>query len=292
MVVQIKGMSTLTIFTYVVWDINPDIFTIPIINHPVRWYGVLFALAFLISQQIMYFIYKKEGRPVAEIDTLTIYMVVATIVGARLGHVLFYDPVHYFQNPLKIFMIWEGGLASHGGVIGILIAIYLFARKTHVRYLWALDRVSIVASLTFCMIRLGNLMNSEMIGIPTNLPWAFIFTSKDNIPRHPAQLYEAIHYFIWFIVLFWAWYKLKGNIKNGFLFSWSLIILFSLRFIDEFFKINQEQFEDGLILNMGQLLSIPFILTGIVLLILIAGKKQETITTASSMADQEEIRTF
>lgn len=291
MVVQIKGMSTLTILTYIVWDINPDIFTIPIINHPVRWYGVLFALAFLISQQIMYFIYKKEGRPIAEIDTLTIYMVVATIVGARLGHVLFYDPVHYFQNPHKIFMIWEGGLASHGGVIGILIAIYLFARKIHVPYLWALDRVSIVASLTFCMIRLGNLMNSEMIGIPTNLPWAFIFTSKDNIPRHPAQLYEAIHYFIWFIVLFWAWYKLKERMKNGFLFSWSLIILFSLRFIDEFFKVNQEQFEDGLILNMGQLLSIPFILSGIVLLILIAGKEQETITTDSSMADQEEIRT-
>jgi phosphatidylglycerol---prolipoprotein diacylglyceryl transferase len=284
-------MSALTILTYIVWDINPDIFTIPIINHPVRWYGVLFALAFLISQQIMYFIYKKEGRPVAEIDTLTIYMVVATIVGARLGHVLFYDPVHYFQNPHKIFMIWEGGLASHGGVIGILIAIYLFARKTHVPYLWALDRVSIVASLTFCMIRLGNLMNSEMIGIPTNLPWGFIFTSKDNIPRHPAQLYEAIHYFIWFIVLFWAWYNLKERMKNGFLFSWSLIVLFSLRFIDEFFKINQEQFEDGLILNMGQLLSIPFILTGMVLLIVIAGKKRETWTSDNIIVEQEETRT-
>jgi len=283
-------MSILTIFSYIVWDINPNIFTIPIINHPVRWYGVLFALAFLISQQIMYFIYKKDGRPIAEIDTLTIYMVVATIVGERLGHVLFYDPVHYFQNPLKIFMIWEGGLASHGGVIGILIAIFLFAKKTQVRYLWALDRISIVASLTFCMIRLGNLMNSEMIGIPTNLPWGFIFTIKDNIPRHPAQLYEAIHYFIWFIILFGAWYKLKDRIKNGFLFSWSLIVLFSLRFIDEFFKINQEQFEDGLILNMGQLLSIPFILTGIVLLIFILGKKQETITTDNVMSNQEEIR--
>jgi prolipoprotein diacylglyceryltransferase len=126
------------------------------------------------------------------------------------------------------------------------------------------------------MIRLGNLMNSEMIGIPTNLPWAFIFTSYDTIPRHPAQLYEAIHYFIWFIVLFWVWYKQKDSMKNGFLFSWSLIVLFSLRFIDEFFKMNQEQFEDGMILNMGQLLSIPFILIGIVLLIITTGKKQET----------------
>lgn len=272
-------MSLLNVLTYITWDIDPDIFIIPLINHPVRWYGLFFALAFLISQQIMYFIYKKERRPVSEIDTLTIYMVVATIVGARLGHVLFYDPVHYFQNPHKIIMIWEGGLASHGGVIGILIAIYLFARKTNVNYLWALDRISIVASLTFCMIRLGNLMNSEMIGTPTNLPWGFIFTSKDYVPRHPAQLYEAIHYFIWFIVLFWVWYRQKDRIKNGFLFSWSLIILFSLRFVDEFFKINQESFEDGMILNMGQLLSIPFILTGIVILILNIGKKRETIST-------------
>jgi len=238
----------------------------------------------------MYFVYKKEGRPVSEIDTLTIYMVVATIVGARLGHVLFYDPIHYFQNPIKILMVWEGGLASHGGVIGILIAIYLFARKTNVNYLWALDRISIVASLTFCMIRIGNLMNSEMIGIPTNLPWAFIFTIKDNIPRHPAQLYEAIHYFIWFIVLFALWYRLKDRMRNGLLFGWSLIILFSFRFVDEFFKIDQVEFEEGMILNMGQLLSIPFILTGIVILISNIGKKRETISTDQILVDEQEIK--
>ncbi len=277
--------------SYIIWDINPDIFTLPIINHPVRWYGLLFALAFLISQQIMYFIYKKEGRPVSEVDTLTIYAVVATIVGARLGHVLFYDPIHYFENPLKILMVWEGGLASHGGVIGILIAVYLFARKTNVNYLWALDRISIVASLTFCMIRLGNLMNSEMIGIPTNLPWGFIFTSTDNIPRHPAQLYEAIHYFFWFIVLFVGWYRLRDRMKNGLLFSWSLIILFSFRFVDEFFKIDQVEFEHGMIFNMGQLLSIPFILTGIVILISNIGKKPETISTDQIVVDREEIKT-
>lgn len=115
--------------TYIIWDIDPDIFTFPIINHPLRWYGLFFALAFIIGQQIMYFIYKKEGRPVTEIDTLTVYLLVATIVGARLGHVLFYDPVYYFHNPHKIFMTWEGGLASHGGVIGTLIAMYLFARQ-------------------------------------------------------------------------------------------------------------------------------------------------------------------
>jgi phosphatidylglycerol---prolipoprotein diacylglyceryl transferase len=269
-------MGLLNFLTYLLWDVNPDIFTIPIINHPLRWYGLLFALAFLISQQIMYFIYKQEGRSVKEIDTLTIYLVVATIVGARLGHVLFYDPQYYFQNPSKIIMTWEGGLASHGGILGILIALYLFARKTQVSYLWILDRVAIVVALTCCMIRLGNLMNSEMIGTPTNLPWAFIFTSTDNVPRHPAQLYEAIHYFLSFIILFWIWHKQRTTMKNGFLFSWALIIMFSFRFIDEFFKINQEQFEDGMILNMGQILSLPFILTGIVLLIL-TGKHRATI---------------
>lgn len=284
-------MSLLNVLTYITWDIDPDIFTIPIINHPVRWYGLLFALAFLISQQIMYFIYKKDGRPVSEVDTLTIYTVVATIVGARLGHVLFYDPVHYFQNPHKIIMIWEGGLASHGGVIGILIAIYLFARKTKVNYLWVLDRVSIVASLTFCMIRLGNLMNSEMIGTPTNLPWAFIFTRMDDVPRHPAQLYEAIHYIIWFMVLFLVWYRLKDRMKNGLLFSWSLIVLFTFRFVDEFFKLDQVEFEGGMILNMGQLLSMPFILTGIGLLIFIISKKRETISADKIVVDGKEIRT-
>lgn len=284
-------MSLLNILTYITWDINPDIFIIPIINHPVRWYGLLFAFAFLISQQIMYFIYKNEGRPISEIDTLTVYMVVATIVGARLGHVLFYDPIHYFQNPHKILMVWEGGLASHGGIIGILIALYLFTRKTGINYLWILDRLAVVIALTCCMIRLGNLMNSEMIGIPTHLPWGFIFPSKDNIPRHPAQLYEAIHYFISFVIFFWIWNRQKSKMKNGFLTGWGLIIMFSFRFVDEFFKIDQVQFEDGMILNMGQLLSIPFILTGVILLTLKVYKKRETFSTDNIVVDGEQIRT-
>lgn len=284
-------MSLLNILTYITWDINPDIFIIPIINHPVRWYGLLFAFAFLISQQIMYFIYKNEGRPISEIDTLTVYMVVATIVGARLGHVLFYDPIHYFQNPHKILMVWEGGLASHGGIIGILIALYLFTRKTGINYLWILDRLAVVIALTCCMIRLGNLMNSEMIGIPTHLPWGFIFPSKDNIPRHPAQLYEAIHYFISFVIFFWIWNRQKGKMKNGFLTGWGLIIMFSFRFVDEFFKIDQVQFEDGMILNMGQLLSIPFILTGVILLTFKVYKKRETFSTDNIVVDGEQIRT-
>jgi phosphatidylglycerol---prolipoprotein diacylglyceryl transferase len=281
-------MTLANTLTYIVWDVDPDITTIPFINHPIRWYGLLFALAFLIGQQIMYFIYKKEGRPVKEIDRLTMYLVVGTIVGARLGHVLFYDPIFYFQNPLDILMIWEGGLASHGGIIGVLLALYLFARKTKISYLWILDRISIVVALACCMIRLGNLMNSEMIGVPTNVPWAFIFTSKDDIPRHPGQLYEAIHYFLGFLLLFWIWFKRRDNMKNGFLFGSALIILFSLRFVDEFFKINQEEFEDGLILNMGQILSIPFILAGIVILLSTIGKKPHTVSTGEVVVNGEE----
>ena len=272
-------MSLPNIPLYIIWDINPDIVNIPVINHPLRWYGLLFAFGFLLSQQVMYFIYKRDGRATNEVDTLTVYMVVGTIVGARLGHVLFYDPAYYFQHPLKILATWEGGLASHGGAIGILVAIYLFSRKTNVAYLWILDRIVIVVALTGCMIRLGNLMNSEMIGLPTSLPWGFVFTRMDNIPRHPAQLYEALYCFFLFVLLFWIWHQYKDRLKNGFLFGWFLIILFSLRFVDEFFKISQEPFEDGLILNMGQLLSIPFVLGGIGILLLPVRKKRNTIET-------------
>ena len=254
--------------SYIIWDVNPDMFVIPFIDHPVRWYGVSWALGFIISNQIMEFIYKKVGRSITEIDSLTMYMVISTIIGARLGHCLFYDPVYYFHNPLRLLAIWEGGLASHGAAIGIFIGTYLFARKTKVEYLWILDRLTIVVALTGCCIRLGNLMNSEMLGLPTDLPWAFIFTSKDNLPRHPAQLYEAIYCLILFLALFWVWNKYRTRIKNGSMFGWFLIILFSLRFIDEFFKISQEAFEDDMVLNMGQILSIPLLLAGIIILVM------------------------
>ncbi|MBA4055161.1 MAG: prolipoprotein diacylglyceryl transferase, partial [Marivirga sp.] len=175
-------MGYIDLLSYVIWDINPDIFVIPRINHPVRWYGLSWAFGFIFSQQVMYHIYKKEGKSRDEIDTLTIYMVVAAMVGARLGHVLFYDPIEYFKDPLSILMIWEGGLASHGAGIAVPIALYFFARKTHVNFFWIVDRLVIVSALTGCLIRLGNLMNSEMVGLPTTLPWGFIFTSIDEIP--------------------------------------------------------------------------------------------------------------
>lgn len=268
-------MELIPFLSYITWDADPDIFVIPFLNHPVRWYGLSWALGFLFSQQIMYYIYKRDGRPRGEVDTLTLYMIVAAIAGARLGHVLFYDPVEFFKQPWRIFATWEGGLASHGGAIGILTALYFFARKTNVKYLWIVDRLVIVSALTGCLIRLGNLMNSEMIGLPTTLPWGFIFTSIDDIPRHPAQLYEAIYCFLLFMLLFGLYYRKGRTLNDGFLTGLFLVILFSLRFVDEFFKINQEPFEDGLILNMGQILSMPFVTAGIVILIISRRNKSE-----------------
>lgn len=253
--------------SYIIWNVNPDIFTIPVLNHPVRWYGLSWALGFLLSQQVMFYIYKKEGRPAKEVDDLTVYMLISTIIGARLGHCLFYDPGYYLTHPLKILAIWEGGLASHGATIGILTGLYLFARKTKVAWLWIVDRLVIVSALTGAFIRLGNLMNSEIIGIPTTVPWAFIFTSHDNLPRHPAQLYEALYCMILFFLLFYLWSKKPTQTQDGFQFGLFLVVLFTLRFIDEFFKISQESFEDSMILNMGQILSIPFVLIGIGLII-------------------------
>lgn len=270
-------MNCFNIFMFIIWDVSPDIFNIPLIDHPVRWYGLSWAVGFLLSQQIMYYIYRTEGRPEKEIDALTIYMVLAAIVGARLGHVLFYDPIEYLKEPLRVLAVWEGGLASHGAATGILIALFFFAKKTKVNYLWIVDRLVIVSALTGGFIRLGNLMNSEMVGVPTSLPWGFVFMRIDNIPRHPAQLYEAIYCFLLFCLLFTLWHKYYTNLRNGVLTGWFLVILFTLRFVDEFFKINQVDFEENMVINMGQILSIPFILAGVVILLRSAFRKNERL---------------
>ncbi|MGE8292528.1 MAG: prolipoprotein diacylglyceryl transferase [Sphingobacterium sp.] len=258
---------------FITWDVNSDIFTLPIINHPIRWYGIFWLLGIILCYRLLWTMFKKEGRAVEFLDQLSIYIVLGTIIGARLGHVLFYDPSYYFSNPLKIFAIWEGGLASHGGGIGILVAIFLFAKKQKLPFLWVADRIALVVPIAGACIRLGNLMNSEMIGTPTNLPWAFIFTSIDQIPRHPAQLYEALFCIILFLLLRYLWTKpiLKNNIGNC--FALLLVLLFSFRFLDEFLKLNQEDFESSLFINMGQLLSIPFILIGSTLFIINSRKK-------------------
>jgi phosphatidylglycerol---prolipoprotein diacylglyceryl transferase len=265
---------------YIHWNPSPDIFTIPGINWPVRWYGLSWAFAFLASHFIMNRVYKAEGRTEKALDTLTLYIILGTIIGARLGHCLFYGPLFdeydsttgmllqegYLSHPLNLLKVYEGGLASHGGAIGIILAMILYCRTTGESWLWLFDRLVIVVPLAGMFIRLGNLMNSEIIGKVTDVPWAFVFESVDKQPRHPAQLYEAIYCFFLTIFMYWLWKNKRNNFGPGFMFGLFCVLLFVERFADEFLKENQEAFENALTFNMGQLLSIPFIIVGIVMM--------------------------
>lgn len=247
---------------FVEWSVSPEIFHLGPVS--IRWYGFLFAMAFVVGYIIMSWIFKKESRLKTDLEQLSVYMIFGTVIGARLGHCLFYNPEYYLSNPLEILKVWEGGLASHGAAIGILTAIYLFSKKKkNYPMLWTLDRVVIVVALAGTFIRLGNLFNSEIIGKPTDVPWAFIFTTVDDLPRHPTQLYESIAYFIVFIILLFLYYKGFEKNRKGFLFGFFLMLVFTFRFFVEFVKENQSGFEAGMALNMGQILSIPFVLVGL-----------------------------
>jgi phosphatidylglycerol---prolipoprotein diacylglyceryl transferase len=371
----------MTILNYIIWNGSAEIFKAG--SFSLRWYGLFFALGFLISQQILYYIYKKENKPEKDVDTLTIYMVVATILGARLGHVIFYQPEIIWESPLSIFLPFEfdpfrftglQGLASHGGAIGILFALWLYSRKKKPgqSYLQVVDRIVILVALTGALIRLGNYFNSEIIGLPTDKGYGVVFVSKftesikdkrvdregivesvaykgnDSLPRgsngriplniyiffkkgvsssqadnfssytarnilsntlyeyfdatgdntsvrvsyvddntfssristfgiarHPAQLYESISCVILFVFLFWLWYRQRENLPAGRLLGIFLIWCFGLRFVFEFLKENQESFEDTMVLNMGQILSIPLVIAGIIILLLSFQKKEQ-----------------
>jgi phosphatidylglycerol:prolipoprotein diacylglycerol transferase len=263
--------------SYIIWDANPEIFTIPQIlgagPYPVRWYGLLFAAGFLIGQQIMIRVFKNEGKPLEDIDALTLYMVISTVLGARIGHFLFYEPEVLFKNPLEVILPPYAGLASHGAVVGIIIGLFLYARSrklTGQTFLWVSDRMVIVIALAGSFIRLGNLMNSEIVGRPTDVPWGFIFMKNTEflqIPRHPAQLYESISCFVLFFVLLGLWNKLKEKTPRGLLLGIFFVWVFTLRFLYEFLKENQEAFEANYALNMGQILSIPVVILGLYFII-------------------------
>jgi prolipoprotein diacylglyceryl transferase len=368
--------------SYIIWSPNPEIFPnfdfqIGSFNiGDIRWYGLLFAMGFIISQQVMYKIYKAEDKPEKDVDSLTLWMIIATIVGARLGHVIFYEPMRYLQDPISILKTWEGGLASHGAAIGILIAILLYVnyyvdinpfkgrfiwkmkKRPGQSFLWVVDRITICVAITGALIRFGNFMNAEIIGLPTRSNYGVVFARdvvdrleimpqveqtkvvKDRsreidengyvpvnieilfsnsvssegvanqtvrttvktilsayeyinlhiyeppanqiayhitqqngkyiatvstraIARHPAQLYESISTFLIFIFLLYLWYRKKGKLPEGLLFGAFLVVLFGLRFLYEFLKVNQVEFEDSMKLNMGQILSIPLVIAGI-----------------------------
>jgi prolipoprotein diacylglyceryl transferase len=253
------------LLTFIEWNPSPEIF--PGTWLPVRWYGLLFASGFFFGYLIMQKIFKHEKLPIKLLDQLATYMIVSTVIGARLGHVIFYEWDYYQSNLLEILKIWNGGLASHGAAIGILFALYLFSRKNKKPYLWVVDRIVIVVALAGFFIRMGNLMNSEIFGIETTVPWAFIFVQIDNIPRHPTQIYEALSYLAIFGYLYWYYWKTNGKPRPGFIFGMFLILLFSMRFFIEFVKVPQVGFEADMVLNMGQWLSIPFVLLGIYLVL-------------------------
>ena len=258
---------------FINWDVNPEIFHVG--SWPVRWYGLLFAMGFLIGVQIMTYIFRVEKKPKADLDPLLMTMVISTIVGARLGHFLFYEPAMFLHNPLKIITPPFAGLASHGGVIGIMIGLWLYSQRasskiTGQTFLWLIDRLCIPATLVGAFIRFGNLMNSEIFGKPTDVPWAFVFLRDhefSQVPRHPTQLYESLSYLIVFAVLFWYWKMYRKQSAPGMMLGISLVWVFGLRFVWEFYKENQVGFEDGMSLNMGQILSIPAVLFGLFLLL-------------------------
>ncbi|MEQ9442810.1 MAG: prolipoprotein diacylglyceryl transferase [Cyclobacteriaceae bacterium] len=380
----------LALLDFIVWTADPEVFSWE--GWSPRWYGLLFAAGFLISQQILFYIFRKEGHKESDVETLTVFMVLATILGARLGHVFFYEPAKYLAHPLDILKIWEGGLASHGAAIGILFALYLYSNydiqfdfgkfKGHIKrqkrpgqsWLWVVDRIVIVVALTGGLIRFGNFMNSEIIGKPTDSEYGVVFARnlidvlennqaiaditvsgsdradertqdaryqpidvavtfqeggyQENeirgfvegrikeiltgytsirehiyepagtpldyeltqhrgayvatihtfgIPRHPAQLYESATTFLVFVLLFFLWTRMKEKTPEGLFLGLFLILVFGLRFVHEFFKENQVDWEGEIPLNMGQWLSIPLVLIGLFLLFVVVPRNRKAM---------------
>jgi prolipoprotein diacylglyceryl transferase len=258
------------------WNVNPEIFRIG--SFAIRWYGLLFASSFLVGYIIMSRIFRNENLSDSVLDRLTIYIAIGTIVGARLGHCFFYEPGYYLAHPLEILMTWHGGLASHGAAIGILAAIWFFVRKEKKDYTWVIDRIAIVVALSGFFIRMGNLMNSEIYGVETTVPWGFVFLRNgETAPKHPTQIYEALAYLFIFITLYWLYWRKKGEHIQGTLISLALIMIFTARFFIEFLKEDQVAFESGMKLNMGQLLSLPFILLGVFWLYYSLKKKKRAV---------------
>ncbi len=261
---------------YILW--NPDLEIFRIGNFAIRWYSTCWLIGLALAYFIVKWLYKDQKVKDAYFDPLFMYCFLGILIGARLGHCLFYQPeyflsswTHVVEMFLPIHQMTDGswkftgyeGLASHGGTLGLMIALYLYYRRTHMNLWHVLDDIAIATPITACFIRLGNLMNSEIIGTPTHVPWAFIFERVDMTPRHPGQLYEAIAYFVFFFVMLHFYKRTSKKVGTGFYFGLCLTLIFTFRFFIEYTKDIQVDFESGMIFNMGQLLSIPFIILGI-----------------------------
>lgn len=258
---------------YLRWNPDPEI--INIFGLSLRYYGILFVGGIFLCIYVLKWVFKKENISLENLDKLSIYGLIGILVGARLGHCLFYEPSYYLAHPIEMFLpitflpdggikfIGYQGLASHGGVLGLIIGIFFYSRNTKQSMVHTIDLIAIVAGLGFGFIRLANFMNSEIVGEPTTKFWGVIFERIDNVPRHPAQLYEAIAYFLVFGIMIILYNKMRDQFKHGFFFGLATVLFFTARILIEFVKENQVGYEDGMILNMGQLLSIPYIAVGI-----------------------------
>ncbi len=261
---------------YILW--NPNLVAFHIGSFSIRWYSLCWLIGLAAAYFIVKRLYKEQKIKPELFDPLFIYCFVGILIGARLGHCLFYEPNYFLSSGkhmvemiLPIHFMADGswkftgyeGLASHGGTIGIIIALWLYVRRTKVNIWRVLDNVAIATPLTACCIRLGNLMNSEIIGKATDVPWAFIFERVDMIPRHPGQLYEAIAYAIFFVIGWYLYRKNPQRVGTGFFFGLCITLIFTARFFIEFTKDIQEDFEASMLFNMGQLLSIPFVIVGL-----------------------------
>lgn len=283
---------------YITWTANPNLIDSVV---TVRWYGLMFAIGFLVGYEIMSRMFRRENAPESWLPSLFFFVVIATIVGARLGHVLFYDFHHYFvEHPEDIIKVWEGGLASHGGVLGIMLAIWIYSRYVTKRpMLWTFDRIVVPTGLVAALIRIGNLMNHEIYGGPTTLPWGFRFIKNINAymlgaepvftePCHPTQIYEALCYLAIFALCMYMYWCRNCQRREGLIFGTFMAVLFTARFVIEYIKNVQEPWEitlrDTIGLDMGQLLSIPFIVLGVVLVVRALRRPPEepAFTTTSS----------
>ncbi|UBM57672.1 prolipoprotein diacylglyceryl transferase [Marinilongibacter aquaticus] len=258
--------------TEIIWDIDPTI--VKIGSFELRYYGLLFAGGFLLGYQVFVKIFKTEGKPEKDLDPLLLTMIISTVLGARIGHYVFYEGNHFFEDPLKFITEMlippYAGLASHGGGFGILLGLWLYSRRHKDQpFIWLLDRMSVAVALTGAFIRFGNLMNSEIVGKPTDVPWAFVFKQNfefSQVPRHPSQLYESLSCLLLFVIMFAIWKKYKATLPDGLLSGLFFTWIFTLRFVYEFLKEDQVAFEQNMNLNMGQWLSIPMVLLGLFLL--------------------------
>ena len=277
---------------YIVWDANPVLIDSFV---TIRWYGLMFAIGFWIGFNIVAKMFKHEGAPERWMGLLLIWVGVGTVVGARLGHVFFYAWDYYSEHPWKILATWEGGLASHGGAIGVIIAVIMFSIFTTKRSpLWTFDRLVPAIALVGAMIRFGNLMNSEIYGHATTLPWGFMFVRSaewhqmyEGVACHPTQIYESLCYLALFGLLMWMYWKKNAEQRPGLIFGTFLVGIFTPRFFIEFIKNNQEAFEETMTLNMGQLLSIPFVLLGIGLIIYAMSRPKVALKFPNRFAEEK-----